>query len=129
MNTNTINECKTLSLSGKMTFPEVVKKLLEAGVERYYVDLINLENTYYGNNDEIYRCELILEEKKKIDNRFSEPLVGETIRQIQRGEIDYLEFLQRIMKAGVVYYTVFLKGKQVFYGGREGELWIEKFPQ
>ena len=42
-----LTECKELSLQGRITFPEVVRRLSEAGVERYHVDLTRDEATYY----------------------------------------------------------------------------------
>ena len=44
-----INEYSLLSLAGKITFPEVVKKLSEIGTERYIIDLVGLKKLYYGS--------------------------------------------------------------------------------
>lgn len=129
MDTKTINECKELSLAGKITFPEVVVKLLEGGVERYTVDLVRFESIYYSKNDEVHCTQFQLEGVEGIDLDFSEGKVREAIKAIQGGEIEYVEFLHRIMQAGVVYYSAFLEGKRVHYVGRRGEIWIEYFPK
>lgn len=126
MDTKTIDECKELSFSGKMAFPEVVKKLLDIGVERYTVDLVKCENTYYGDNNEVYELKFTLE-NKECSKDFSEACVREAIREIQQQKITYLEFLKYIMEAGTVAYNAFLKGKQVHYFGRQGEIWIDNF--
>ena len=33
--------------SGRLIFPQVVMKLVEAGVERYHADLVRAQKTYY----------------------------------------------------------------------------------
>ena len=42
-----MQECTARSDSGTLTFPEVVKKLMDAGVEQYHADLLRSEKTYY----------------------------------------------------------------------------------
>ena len=39
MNTNVMHEVLAESQAGKLTFPEVLRRLLEAGVESYFCDL------------------------------------------------------------------------------------------
>jgi uncharacterized protein YbcV (DUF1398 family) len=51
------------------------------------------------------------------------------IRGIQAKQIDYKEFLRRIMASGTACYTVYLNGKKAIYFGRNGGLYIENFPQ
>ena len=40
-------QCTRGSLAGTMSFPEVVARLSAAGVERYHVDYVRHETTYY----------------------------------------------------------------------------------
>jgi catechol 2,3-dioxygenase-like lactoylglutathione lyase family enzyme len=47
-----IEECKALSLAGKVPFPEVARRLSEVGVERYHIDLTRDESTYYLSGGE-----------------------------------------------------------------------------
>lgn len=124
-----VKECKKLSFGQKNAFPEVIKKLTEAGIERYYADLVRLENTYYGKSLETYRDQMLLDGAKDIEEDFSKEGIRSAIAESQGGEIDFATFLQRAMKSGVVSYTVFIKGAQVHYFGRKGEVWVEHFPR
>ena len=117
------------SFSGEYTFPQIVKNLIEAGIERYYTDLIGLQNIYYTTDGSFYTSKLPYSQPPKRGEIFSEKDVIDAVRTIQRGEIIYPEFLNRVLKAGTVSYNAFLLGRQVHYVGAKGEIYIEPFPQ
>ena len=117
------------SFSGEHTFPEVVKNLIAAGVERYYTDLVALKTTYYAMDGTHCTIQLPYQNDLKTGESFSEKEVIDALRIIQRGDIIYSEFLNRIIKAGTVNYTAFLLGKQVHYVSAKGEIYIEYFPE
>ena len=117
------------SFKGELSFPERVKSLIDAGIERYYIDLTGVQAIYYATDGSMYTAKLPYPNPPVRGDIFSEKDVVEAVRAIQRGEIIYPEFLNRIIKAGVVNYTAFLGGKQVHYIGAKGEIYIEHFPQ
>ncbi len=47
MNTKLIHDVMAETQAGKLIFPEVVRRLLEAGVESYFVDLAKAEEAVY----------------------------------------------------------------------------------
>jgi uncharacterized protein YbcV (DUF1398 family) len=116
------------SLNGTMTFPQVVGKLLEQGVESYHVDLTRSENRYYDAGGESAVIE-VPHRTHLAAADFSPEGVHAAIRKSQAGEIKYPRFLEEISQAGCVYYIAYLAGKQVIYFGRKGEMHVEKFPQ
>ena len=117
------------SFSGEHTFPEAVKNLIAAGIERYYIDLVALKKTYYAMDGTHCTIQLPYQNDLKTGESFSEKEVIDALRTIQRGDIIYPEFLNRIIKAGTVNYTAFLLGKQVHYVSAKGEIYIEYFPE
>ena len=120
-------ECTFLSEQEKITFPEVVQRLAKAEIEFYYADLVAQSKTYYGKHEAfVIPCLKNLE--KEGDHQFNADKVAEAIRLIQMGKIQYQEFLQRIIKAGVVAYFVFIQGCKALYLGKLGEQYIENFP-
>lgn len=128
MNINTIKECMTLALEGKITFPETVKKLVADQTERYIADLVGLQKLYFGINGETYAWPLNFN-PIKVAQQFDIVKVKSAIRDSQQSKINYPTFLQRIMEAGCCHYEVFLTGKKVIYFGRDGSNHIEFFPQ
>ncbi len=126
MNHQIIQECVHLSEQGKITFPEVVQKLLGAGVELYYVDFLASKATYYGKN-EAYAVDCNYSSKREVAPDFNETEVVHAIRLIQSGQIQYQEFVGKMMAAGVISYLSCLEGAKVTYFGRKGEEHIEKF--
>jgi uncharacterized protein YbcV (DUF1398 family) len=128
MNTRTLSECTQLSLAGQITFPEVVKRLTEIGTERYYADLVRMEKVYYSSQGDVHIEKLLLMSSPKIADEFNETGVMETLKKIQKGEINYQEFLKQIMANGTAGYTVFINGARTIYHGRKGEQHIELFP-
>lgn len=127
MNTLVMEQTTTRSLQGTITFGEVVKELSAIGVESYDADLVRMEKTYYMPDGKTH-VEKLRVEDLAIARDFSEEAVVAAIRSIQRQEINYVEFLSRILKAGTTRYIVFLAGKKAIYYGRKGEFHIENFP-
>ena len=61
MSKQAIHELATATQQGKMTFPQVVKGLLEAGVESYLVDFATKQKTHYLANGTTHTVPLILD--------------------------------------------------------------------
>jgi uncharacterized protein YbcV (DUF1398 family) len=128
MNTQVMTEATSRSLQGTITFGEVVMKLLGIGVESYHADLVRMEKTYYMPDGQTH-MEKIDYKGPQIAQDFTRSEVAAAIHAIQKKEINYVEFLDRILKAGTTHYTVFLQGKKAIYFGRKGDFHIENFPQ
>lgn len=123
-----LQECTELAFQGRMTFPETVKRLLAEGVERYRADLVRLEKTYYAPDGQTHLVPLPLTGAPRIDEPFSAAKVKDALLAIQGKQIDYAEFLRRIMAAGTIAYSVYLLGKKAIYFGRQGDFHVEHFP-
>jgi uncharacterized protein YbcV (DUF1398 family) len=123
-----VEECTLASDEDRMSFPEVVGKLIEAGVERYHYDIARAEKTYYMPDGDFYvtPC-LALAQQPARD--FSAEEVEAAVRAIQRDEIKYLPFCERIVAAGCAGYLVSTAGRRAVYYGRTGETYVEPFPQ
>ena len=122
-----IQGCARGALSGELTFPEIVGKLAEIGIERYHADYSRQEITYYlpeGDSQVIatpHPSHLTAVE-------FSSSAVEAAVRQSQRNEHTYLDFIRKTMAAGCVGYFVQITGRRVIYFGRNGESHVENFP-
>jgi uncharacterized protein YbcV (DUF1398 family) len=128
MNAQAIDECMKASFADT-PFPQVVQRLVGAGVTSYTADLVKLRNTYYGAATEAYDEALPLKDSPAVASKFDSATVVSTVKSIQRGEIGYAEFLRRIMGAGCSHYEVFISGRKAMYFGRDGEFYTEPFPQ
>jgi uncharacterized protein YbcV (DUF1398 family) len=127
MNTDTIAECMTRSFADT-SFPQVLQRLVGAGVRSYTADLAKLRNTYYGADGEACDEALPLKDGPAIAPAFDSSGVAATVKSIQRGEIGYAEFLRRIMGCGCSHYEVFIAGRKAMYFGRDGDFYTEPFP-
>jgi uncharacterized protein YbcV (DUF1398 family) len=109
-----------------VTFPEVVKALAAADVERYHADLPAGSKTFYlpDGSSEVVACYAI----PGIAAAFSAAGVEQAVRATQRGEIRYREFCRRIAAAGCVGYFVSLAGRRAVYYGRTIDTYVERFP-
>ena len=125
---NPIHEILTETQAGELIFPEVVRRLLEAGVESYFVDLASGNETFYMN-DGTTRCEHMTLPLSPVAASFSGAGLVAAIRGAQADTIRYPEFVQRSIAAGVAAYWAFLTGRRVIYFGRKGEIHIEEFPR
>jgi uncharacterized protein YbcV (DUF1398 family) len=120
-------ECTEGSDDGRLTFPQVVQKLIAAGVERYHADLCRGEKTYYLPDGESIVVPSAALKGNPAQN-FSAADVESAVRTIQRGNSSYIEFCEQIIAAGCVGYFVTIAGRRAVYYGRTCEIYVEPFP-
>jgi uncharacterized protein YbcV (DUF1398 family) len=117
----------TETQAGKLIFPEVVRRLLEVGVESYFCDLGTGAETFYLSGGETHVEKMVLP-LSPVAEDFSAPDVIAAIRGAQADKIRYPEFIKRSAAAGVIAYWAFLTGRKVIYFGRKGKFHVEDFP-
>ncbi|HVX09891.1 MAG TPA: hypothetical protein VHC22_01700 [Pirellulales bacterium] len=125
--TQILQECAKGALSGALTFPEIVGRLAGVGIERYHADYSRQEITYYfpdGDSLVVATPHAFHETAAE----FSSSAVEAAVRQSQRNEHTYLDFICKTMNAGCVGYFVQITGRRVIYFGRKGESHVEHFP-
>lgn len=123
-----VEHCLRASISGEMAFPQIIGRLAEAGVERYHTDYSRREVTYYFADGNSHVAQMPIQ-VYPTSKKFSAADVEGAVRQSQRGEHGYVEFVRKSMAAGCVGYFVQIAGKRVIYFGRNGETHVELFPQ
>lgn len=122
-----VRECSRASDEGRIVFPEVVARLMRAGVERYHADLMRHEKTYYlpdGSSEVVATAPVDVAPARE----FSAAGVADAIRASQAGTISYRTFCDRVLRAGCVGYDVSLAGRRAVYHGRTGDSHVEWFP-
>jgi uncharacterized protein YbcV (DUF1398 family) len=128
MSKQLIHEVAIATQQGKMTFPQVVKGLLEVGVESYLVDFAAKQKTHYLTDGTTHTVAMILD-PGPIEAEFNSTGLVAAIRGAQADTVRYPEFVKLSTAAGVIGYWAFLTGKRVIYFGRKGEQHIEEFPK
>jgi uncharacterized protein YbcV (DUF1398 family) len=126
MNTKIAKECSKLSEEEKITFPEVIAFLDQAGIESYVTNILVPSKIYYAEN-EAYETPLNYKVKLEVAHFFNQKDIEEAVFSIQANKITYQEFLKKIAESGVIFYIVFIKGKKVIYFGRKGEQHVESW--
>ena len=125
--TQVIHECAQGALTGELTFPDIVGRLAQIGIERYHADYSRQEITYYlADGDSLVVGSL--HPSHAIAAEFSSSAVAAAVCQSQRNEHTYLDFIRKTMAAGCVGYFVQITGRRVIYFGRSGESHVEHFP-
>jgi uncharacterized protein YbcV (DUF1398 family) len=124
----TVYACVGASQTGERTFPEIVQQLSEVGVERYHTDYTRLEKTFYFADGESI-VTTIPDELQRIGDEFSATEVEAAVRQSQRNEHTYVDFVRKTIGAGCVGYWVHIMGRHAVYFGRKGETHLERFPE
>jgi len=128
MDTAVIHEAMAESQAGRLIFPEVVRRLLESGVESYFVDFVKGEMTFYSL-DGTTHVEKMIVPLTAVAGEFSLTGIVAAIRGAQTDTVRYPEFVTLATEAGVIGYWVFLTSKKVIYFGRKGEAHVEEFPR
>lgn len=128
MNTEIIFETVRASLAGTISFPEVVKRLIEAGVEYYQVDYVGMRKTFYSAAGDMVVTPICYEGMPPVAGELSIERLRAIILDSQQKGQKYRDFTRRAMEAGVQGYFTFLRGKRVTYLGRSGDHHVEWFP-
>lgn len=115
------------SLTGTMSFGEIVASLGAIGIERYHADYSRREQSFYFASGESLVV-TIPRDELPTGAEFSAAAVEAAVRQSQRGEHTYADFVRKTMAAGCVGYFVQLTGRCAQYFGRNGEIHTEWFP-
>jgi uncharacterized protein YbcV (DUF1398 family) len=121
-----VREMSKASDDERITFPEVVKALMEVGIERYHADLVVGRKTYYLPDGDFEEVEV--HKVEAATGEFSAKGVEKAVRLIQRQAIGYRQFCRLIADAGCVGYFVSLTGRRAVYYGRTGDEHVERFP-
>jgi uncharacterized protein YbcV (DUF1398 family) len=119
--------CVRASQTGEMTFPDILQQLASVGVERYHADYTRLETTFYFDDGESI-VTTISHDRQSSAQEFSASDVEAAVRQSQRNEHTYDDFVRKTMAAGCVGYFVHIGGRHAVYFGRKGETHAEPFP-
>ncbi len=122
----TVYESVCTSATGVLPFPQILERLARVGVERYHADYARLEKTFYFVDGESIVTVIPLE-APAIATEFSAAAVESAVRQSQRNEHTYADFLRKTMAAGCVGYLVHITGRHAVYFGRKGERHVEAF--
>ena len=128
MNTKLIFETSHAILAGTIPFPEVVRRLIEDGVEYYHVDYVAMRKTFYSGEGDSVSTPIVFEGLPSVTTDFDSAALRAAILDSQRHGQSYRDFTRRAMQAGVQGYIAFLRGKRVTYWSRGGESHTEWFP-
>lgn len=128
MNTELIVEAARDTLAGTAPFPEIVAKLITAGVEYYHVDYVGMRKTFYGPGGDVVLTPIPFEGLPPVGAEFDAVALRAAIGDSQRNGQKFRDFSRRAMEAGVQGYFAFLRGKRVTYWGRCGDQHTEWFP-
>jgi uncharacterized protein YbcV (DUF1398 family) len=128
MKSEVVTEAARATLDGSIPFPEIVRRLIETGVEYYHVDYVALQITYYSTSGEVIKTAINYEGLPFVAADFDLAALKVAILDSQQNGQHYKNFTTRAMSAGVQGYIAFLRGKRVTYWGRGGDNHTEWFP-
>ncbi len=128
MNSTIIHETAVATLAGTISFPEVVRQLIAAGVEYYHVDYIGMRKTFYSPDGDTVITPITYENLPPVSREFSTDDLRANILDSQQKNQPYRTFTKRAITAGVQGYFAFLRGQRVTYLGRQGDQHTEWFP-
>lgn len=121
-----IDEARLHVSAGKIKYSQFIDRLLEAGINRYAVEVASHRTTYYGGAGEAYVIQgPIVSEAGP--GRFGETALRSAIADAQKAVIDYPTFLKRIYNAGIVSYEVNIRDRKIVYRG-EAQSYKEFIP-
>ena len=128
MNTEIVSEAARATLDGSIPFPEVVRRLIETGVEYYHVDYVTLQKRFYSAVGDVVVIPIPYEKLPPVGSDFDAAGLRAAILDSQRNGQRYRDFTRRAMESGVQGYIAFLRGLRVTYWGRNGDQHTEWFP-
>ncbi len=126
----TAERCLRAAHDGTLTFPSIVKTLMDAGFEGYDIDFRRGTARYHLAGDsstEITGHDL----GGPVAERFDPTTVQQAIREAQTNApgYTYVGFCEKVRAAGCAGYMVSFLGQRVVYFGRTAETHVEHFPK
>jgi uncharacterized protein YbcV (DUF1398 family) len=111
-------------------FPYLAESLRQAGISTVHCDVAQMSTIYRTTNGAVIDQQAPLVRGLKSIGAFDEDAVIAAIRQDQRGESTYGEFMADIWTAGVVSYDVDLEARTCTYYGIDTstDVYIEEYP-
>jgi len=128
MDTRAIVEAAEATHAGTSPFPEIVARLIAAGVEYYHVDYVGRCKQFYDGAGGRVVTPITLENLPPVAPEFDAPALRAAILDSQQKGQTWPDFSTKAMAAGVQGYFAFLRGKRVTYLGRTGDQHTEWFP-
>jgi uncharacterized protein YbcV (DUF1398 family) len=128
MNTMVVQEAAQATLAGTTPFPQIVTKLIEAGVEYYHVDYVGCCKRFYDAAGACVLTAITYESLPPVAAELDVAALRDDILDSQQKGQNYRDFTIRAMRAGVQGYFAFLRGQRVTYFGRTGDQHTEWFP-
>jgi|SRR5581483_9157323 len=128
MNTEIVAGVARAALDGSIPFPEIVRRLIETGVEYYHVDYVALRKSFYSATGDVVTTPISYEGLPPVAADFDAAGLRAAILDSQCRGQHYRDFTRRAMEAGVQGYLAFLRGRRVTYWGRGGDQHTEWFP-
>ena len=128
MQSEIVAEAARATLDGSIPFPEVVRRLMETGVEYYHVDYAGACKRFYDAVGTCVVTPIPYEGLPAIAAELDVEALRDDIRDSQQNGQHYRDFTVRAMRAGVQGYFAFLRGQRVTYLGRTGDQHTEWFP-
>lgn len=128
MNANILNQLGQATVTGAMSFPEIVGKLIAEGVEYYHVDYASLQFHFYGVEGGVVVVPLLFGTLRPIAPLLDKAALRAAIVDSQENNQKFEDFSRRATEAGVAGYFAFLAGKRIAYFGRQGDQHVEWFP-
>ena len=120
------NECARGSLTGEMTFPEVVGKLSGVGVERYHADYSRQEITYYLHDGDSLVVPASMNRIQRRSSFLRRPSSLRFTRASVTNIVTPISSARRRQPA--VSGISFKSPAGAIYFGRSGDMHIERFP-
>ncbi|PZU72278.1 MULTISPECIES: hypothetical protein [Sphingomonadaceae] len=122
--------CLDAAHDGRLSFPEIIGKLVEAGFEGYAVDYRRNTQAYYLPDGD--HVEFVMPPSAgSVAAAFDIDGVAALVRWAQANASDYsyAAFCEKAKAAGCAGYLVSFLGRRVVYYGRTAETHVELFPQ
>lgn len=128
MKSEDVAEAARANLDGSTPFPEVVRILMEAGVEYYHVGYVALQKSFYSATGGVIKTPINYENLPSVANDLDRDALRSAILDSQQNSQHYRDYTKRAIKTGVQGYIAFLRDKRVAYWGRDGEQHTGWFP-
>lgn len=127
MDKEAIRDVLDKALAKAIAFPDVVAALQKQGVESYHVDFLRNEYRHYARNGESFVTDVPLVHDGVAAELSAEKLENIN-KRVQSGQAWYPDFVREGAAAGCAYYIVYLYGRKVRYFGRDGDEYVQYFP-
>lgn len=114
-------------------FEEFIERLFDLQVIRQTYDVVNDELLFYSSDQLLLQLPASavtgqsISVPVAIEEKFNQPILEKALENFDAGRISVVDFHKQLALAGIVYVSVHIPARKIYYLSQDGQTYLESF--